>query len=396
MSKTKHLDSNFEGQCEECQLNFIETNLVYQCDICKKWICFDCYIKKHENHSNMNEFVISRGILGELEPLVIAPRAPSNEIIKKNDVTELKTPRATAVQRAIQDDDGLGEYREIERENQELQGDSLIQGDIKSFLEKLKGPLEPLPKKVIYKKWCSPVYNQGKLKSSAAFAAVGIVEYLENQFYGKFIEASPLFLYKVARNFLHETGDLNVLPRTIVGALVLFGVPPEEYWPYTDKSGADPDGFDREPSAFCYSFAQNYKVRLYTKIDQTNTLTPELVDKIKTAIANEIPSILCFDIYESIWQDITNGKIPYPQKNEKLIEENHSVMIIGYDDSYKIKNQNNNKKTKGAFLIKNSWGTDWGDDGYGWLPYEYILKRRARDCWLILMNKWVDLDEFQH
>lgn len=49
----------------------------------------------------------------------------------------------------------------------------------------------------------------------------------------------------------------------------------------------------------------------------------------------------------------------------------------------------------GPLLIRNSWGTGWGDAGYGWLPYEYVLKGLAEDFWSILKKEWVDTGEFK-
>jgi C1A family cysteine protease len=52
-------------------------------------------------------------------------------------------------------------------------------------------------------------------------------------------------------------------------------------------------------------------------------------------------------------------------------------------------------ETTGALLIRNSWSRDWGDEGYGWLPYEYVLKGAADDFWVLLSQDWVDTGQFK-
>ena len=79
--------------------------------------------------------------------------------------------------------------------------------------------------------WCSPIENQLSIGSCTAHAGVGLVEYFERRAYGKHINASRLFLYKVTRNLLNWTGDTGAFLRTTMGAMAVFGVPPEKYWP---------------------------------------------------------------------------------------------------------------------------------------------------------------------
>jgi C1A family cysteine protease len=102
-----------------------------------------------------------------------------------------------------------------------------------------------------------------------------LIEYYERRAFGSHIDISRLFLYKVTRNLLNWTIDTGAYLRTTMEAMVLFDVPPEEYFPY------DPVKVDIEPSAFRYSFAQNYQTLSYFRLDASRTTRPGLLQQIK-------------------------------------------------------------------------------------------------------------------
>ncbi|MCA2700563.1 MAG: cysteine protease [Microcystis sp. M179S2] len=269
---------------------------------------------------------------------------------------------------------------------------ALGQPSVKQMLAKVGATTSApaaLPASVDLRPWCSPMEDQQTIGSCTAHAGVGLVEYFERRAFGKHIDASRLFLYKVTRNLLKWTGDTGAFLRSTMYALTLFGVPPEEYYPYNIAD------FDKEPSAFCYAFGQSYQAISYYRLDPPGTTRSNLLTQIKTYLANGLPSMFGFTVYSSISQANTNGgKIPYPTRGERVLG-GHAIDAVGYDDNLKIKNTNaGGIETTGALLIRNSWGTGWGSAGYGWLPYKYVLDGLATDWWSLIKSEWVDTGQF--
>ena len=268
---------------------------------------------------------------------------------------------------------------------------ALGQPSVKQMLAKVGATTSApaaLPTSVDLRPWCSPIEDQKTIGSCTAHAGVGLVEYFERRAFGKHLDASRLFLYKVTRNLLKWTGDTGAFLRSTMYALTLFGVPPEEYYPYNTAD------FDKEPSAFCYAFGQSYQAISYYRLDPPGTTRSNLLTQIKTYLANGLPSMFGFTVYSSISQGNTTGKIPYPTRGEKVLG-GHAIDAVGYDDNLKIKNTNpGGIETTGALLIRNSWGTRWGSAGYGWLPYKYVLDGLATDWWSLIKSEWVDTGQF--
>jgi C1A family cysteine protease len=219
---------------------------------------------------------------------------------------------------------------------------------------------------------------------------VGLLEYFARRTTGKHEDLSRLFLYKVTREMMGWTGDTGAFLRSTMGAIAAFGTPPEQYWPYKIAD------FEKEPSSFAYAFAQNYKAITYYRLDPPGTAASTLLTAVKTHLGQGLPAMFGFSVYAS-YGDATvrkSGKLPFPRAGEKQVG-GHAVVAVGYDDTMKVNHPAGGTATTGALLIRNSWGTGWGDAGYGWLPYEYINRGLAQDFWVLIKADWLALNGFK-
>ncbi|MEM1330108.1 MAG: C1 family peptidase [Planctomycetota bacterium] len=234
--------------------------------------------------------------------------------------------------------------------------------------------------------WLPPVSRQGRLGSCTAHAVTTMVEALNNRLGRKPLELSRLFLYKVTRNLHGWDGDSGAHLRTTIKALRLFGVPPESSWPY------EIDSFDTEPDAFNYAFASNYKATMFARLDQGDRresgTAETTLGEIKRVVSTGDTAVLGFSVYSNLDRARHRGEIPLPRPADRL-RGGHAVTVVGYDDHIEF-----DESHRGALVFQNSWGRDWGDEGYGYLPYEFVRRGIASDVWTVTNAEWVSESGF--
>lgn len=245
-----------------------------------------------------------------------------------------------------------------------------------------------LPPTVDLRRWFPAVEFQGALGSCSAHAVIGLLEYFEKRASGNHVDASRLFLYKTSRNLMGWTGDRGMFLRKAMQALVMFGAPPEQFWPYDGAAAASNTHYDQEPTAFCYALARNYAALKYFRLDTGSNFGPRLLEQIKTFAAAGMPCAFGFPVYREYEQPLPKGLIAYPGVGT-YYRGAHANVVAGYDDTLQI------GADKGALLVRNSWGWGWGDLGYGWLSYKYVTNGLVTDCWSMVTASWIDAGMFE-
>jgi C1A family cysteine protease len=219
-----------------------------------------------------------------------------------------------------------------------------------------------LPESVDLRPGCPPVYDQGQLGSCTANAIGGALEFAQiKEKKANPFTPSRLFIYYNERVIEHTVdSDSGAQIRDGVKSVHKLGAPPETDWPY------DINQFATKPPEQAYTDATNYQAILYQRV------TPTL-GQLKGCLASGYPFVFGFTVYESFEsQEMANtGHLGMPQSGEKQLG-GHAVLAVGYEDSSQ------------TFIVRNSWGADWGIKGYFTMPYPYLLQGTlASDFWTI-------------
>lgn len=220
--------------------------------------------------------------------------------------------------------------------------------------------LPPLPKAVDLRARCSPVEDQGKIGSCTACALVGNLEFLKVRTLKKVINFSKLFLYYNERAIRHtQRLDSGASLRDGIKTLVKIGDCQESFWPYSVSKLAV------KPPSNAYTDALHYQITSYYRL--------HTLDEMKHAIGSGYPFVFGFVVYESFESKKVRqtGIVPMPESDERVVG-GHAVCAVGYDDIMKW------------FIVRNSWGSGWGDHGYCYMPYSYVTTSSlAADYWTI-------------
>lgn len=214
------------------------------------------------------------------------------------------------------------------------------------------------------------IYDQGHLGSCTANALAAAFSYDQaKEDLKKFdnFDPSRLFIYYNGRQIEGNTLiDSGASIRDCIKTLSLIGVCPEADYPY------DINKFTYKPTDTAYEHAKKYRALEYRRII-ANPI------EIRKALISGYPVIFGFTVYESFMTDIvaTTGVANIPKLNEKIIG-GHAALIVGFEN--------------GNFIIRNSWGKSWGQNGYFTMPFSFFCDKYCGDMWIIQSVKDGELD----
>jgi C1A family cysteine protease len=209
---------------------------------------------------------------------------------------------------------------------------------------------------VDHQKRLQPVRDQGDRPTCLAFAATCGHED-KRQVETRLVERlSEEALYWGCKE-LDVDGEGGTTFESASVSLERWGQPLEESWPY------DPtlDGDGPSPLPTGMAAGDGWFRRSIAEI-------PTNLEQVKAVLAGGGLVLLGLELMDSFMR-LDAGHIPAPSLDDENLG-GHAVVAVGYDDGSEY------------LIVRNSWGTEWGIDGYGYLPYSYYVKH-GLDNWIL-------------
>jgi C1A family cysteine protease len=219
-----------------------------------------------------------------------------------------------------------------------------------------------LPHRMDLRPHCPPVYDQGQLGSCTANAIGGAIQFdrMKQNLTPNYVP-SRLFIYYNERAIEGTIStDSGAQIRDGIKSVARQGACPEPDWPYDIAKFAD------RPPRLDYQEALQDRAVSYTRLVQNANL-------LKGCLASGYPFVYGFTVYESFEsaEVARTGVVPMPSPGEAVLG-GHAVLAVGYDDATQ------------RFIVRNSWGNQWGMAGYFTMPYAYVTDPNlAADLWTI-------------
>ena len=234
--------------------------------------------------------------------------------------------------------------------------------------------IKSLPPKVDLRPFMTNVEDQGDTNSCTANAVAGAYEYLVKRHQDEPKNISRLFLYYNAR-YVSDPESIEDEGSAISDAiegLKQYGACEEPTWDF------DVENVNEEPDQDSYDEGGQFLVESAKQV-------PVDLDSWRTALADGQPIIFGLKLFGSFGQFRSPGHIAAPTKGESSRESHgaHAMLCVGYSDPDEV------------FIVRNSWGSDWGVKGYCYIPYRYVMDSHYNldDCWIIERLEVLEPDE---
>jgi hypothetical protein len=236
-----------------------------------------------------------------------------------------------------------------------------------------RSAVKPLPPKVDLRPFLTQVEEQVGM-SCVANTYAGAYEYLAKRNLGSSSDVSRLFIYYNARaeSDSQDDDDGTSMVDAIEG-LKRYGACREDLWPN------DEDVINEEPSEEAYTHGAHFKIADAEYVETA-------LDLWKHTLADGYPIAFCLNTFSS-FDNATNsrGRVPMPKSSEQEREEHgwHAMLCVGYLEKDQL------------FIVRNSWGTEWGDRGYCYIPYKYVMHEtlNGHDSWVVKSVEDLDFSQ---